>query len=117
LDHAAYEITRYQTPDTFYFYPVQFERAEQLLRANDYVESSKGKVVLLPRIGDFSDSILRVFYDSLALGGRGILDAVAISRRYPAITKSSGYLEFLLNFARKVEQDTRGALEIAQHTR
>jgi hypothetical protein len=117
LDYAAHEITGYQTPDTFYFYPDLFERAVQLLRANNYVESPKGKVVLLPRFGDFSKPILRVFYDSLALGGRGIIDAIAISRRYPDITKSSGYLDLLLNLARKVEQDTRGADKIGQHTR
>ncbi len=117
LDYAAYEITGYQTPDAFYFYPDQFEKAVQLLRANNYVESPKGKVVLLPKIGDFSDPILRVFYDSLALGGRGILDAVAISRRCPAITKPSGYLDFLLSFARKVEEDMRGADKVGQHTR
>jgi hypothetical protein len=99
LDYAAHEITGYQTPDTF------------------YLESPKGKVVLLPRFGDFSKPILRVFYDSLALGGRGIIDAIAISRRYPDITKSSGYLDLLLNLARKVEQDTRGADKIGQHTR
>lgn len=116
LDYAAYEVTRYQTPDAFYFYPDLFENAEQLLRVNNYVESRKGKVVLLPRIGDFSNPILRVFYDSLALGGRGIIDAIAISRSYPDITKSSGYLDLLLNLARKVEQDTRGADRIAQHT-
>lgn len=107
MDYAAHEITGYQTPDTFYFYPDLFERAVQLLRANNYVESPKGKVVLLPRIGDFSNPILRIFYDSLALGGRGIIDAIAISRKYPDITKPSGY--HLLNLARKVEQDTRTA--------
>jgi IclR helix-turn-helix domain len=42
LDYAAYEITGYQTPDIFYFYPDLFERAVQLLRANNYVESPKG---------------------------------------------------------------------------
>ena len=117
LDYAAYEITGCQTPDTFYFYPDLFEEAVQLLRANNYVESPKGKVVLLPKIGDFSNPTLRVFYDSLALGGRGMLDAIAISSRYPDITKSSEYLNFLLSLARKVEQDTRGADKIGQHTR
>jgi hypothetical protein len=57
---------------------------------------------------DFSNPILRVFYDSLAMGGRGILDAFALSRRRPESTKTSGYLNLLLNLARKVEQDTRG---------
>ncbi len=117
LDYAAYEITAYQTPDIFYFYPDSFERAVRVLRQNGYVESSKGKVVLLPRIGDFSEPILRVFYDSLAIGGRGILDAIAISRKHPEKTKSSGYLDFLLALARKVEQDTRGVERIGSNTR
>jgi len=110
LDYAAYDITAYQTPETFYFYPDAFERAMQVLRENNYVESSKGNVVLLPRIGDFSNPILRVFYDSLAFGGRGILDAIAISRSHPEVTKSSGYFDFLMNLTRKVEQDTRGRI-------
>ncbi len=117
LDYAAYDITAYQTPETFYFYPDLFEKAVQVLRENSYVKSSKGKVVLLPRIGDFSNPILRVFYDSLAFGGRGILDAITISRSYPEITKSSGYLDFIMNLTRKVEQDTRGADRIAPNTR
>jgi hypothetical protein len=117
LDYAAYEITAYQTPETFYFYPDSFEKSVHLLRENGYVESSKGKVVLLPRIGDFSEPILRVFYDSLAIGGRGILDAIAISRKHPEKTKSSGYLDFLLALARKVEQDTRGVDRIGPNTR
>lgn len=117
LDCAAYEITGYQTPESFYFYPDSFERALHILRKNHYVESPKGKVVLLPRIGDFSNPILRVFYDSLALGGRGILDAIAISQKYPEITKSSGYFDHLLNLTRKVEQDTRGVDRIGPNTR
>lgn len=117
LDFAAYEITAYQTPETFYFYPDSFEKVAQILRENNYVESPKGKVVLLPRVGDFSKPILRIFYDSLAMGGRSILDAIAISRKYPDITKSSGYLDFLLKLARKVEQDTRGVDRIGSNTR
>jgi DNA-binding transcriptional ArsR family regulator len=117
LDYAAYDFTGYQTPETFYFYPNSFDMALNVLRENHYVESPKGKVVLLPRVGDFSEPILRVFYDSLALGGRGILDAIAISRKYPEITKSSGYLDHLLNLARKVAEDTRGVGRIGPNTR
>src|SRR3989304_1906965 len=117
LDYAAYEITAYQTPETFFFSPASFEKAVRILRENNYVESSKGKVVLLPRIGDFSKPVLRIFYDSLAVGGRGILDAIAISRKYPETTKSSGYFDFILNLARKVEQDTRGVERIGSNAR
>ncbi len=105
LDYAAYELTGYQTPITFYFYPDSLEQAIKILRENGYVESPRGSVILLPKTGDFSDPIQRVFYDSLAVGGRGILDAIAIARKFPKETGSTGYLYSLLNMALKVEQD------------
>jgi DNA-binding transcriptional ArsR family regulator len=105
LDYAAYELTGYQTPITFYFYPDSLEQAIKVLRENGYVESPRGSVILLPKTGDFSDPIQRVFYDSLAVGGRGILDAIAIARKFPKETGSTGYLYSLLNMALKVEQD------------
>jgi hypothetical protein len=109
LDYAAYELTNYQTPTAFYFYPDSLERAIKLLRENGYVESPRGSVILLPKVGDFSNPIQRIFYDSLAAGGRGILDAIAISRKFPNETRSSDYLHSLLNLALKVEQDMSGS--------
>ena len=105
LDYAAYELTGYQTPVAFYFYPDSLGQAIKVLRENGYVESPRGSVILLPKIGDFSDPIRRIFYDSLAVGGRGILDAIAITRQFPKETGSTGYLQSLLNMALKVEQD------------
>lgn len=109
LDYVAYELTGYQTPVAFYFYPDSLEQAIKVLRENGYVESPRGSVVLMPKIGDFSDPIRRVFYDSLAAGGRGILDAIAIARRFPKETESTDYLHSLLNMALKVEQDIGGS--------
>lgn len=109
LDHAAYELTKYQTPMTFYFYPDSMEQAINLLRENGYVESTRGSVVLLPKIGDFSNRIQRIFYDSLAVGGRGIIDAIAISRKFPNETRSTDYLHSLLGLTLKVEQDLRNS--------
>jgi DNA-binding transcriptional ArsR family regulator len=109
LDYAAYELTGYQTPITFYFYPDSLEQAIKILRENAYVESPRGSVILLPKTGDFSDPIQRVFYDSLAVGGRGILDAIAIARKFPKETGSTEYLYSLLNMALKVEQDIGGS--------
>jgi len=109
LDYAAYELTGYQTPTAFHFYPDSLEQAIRVLRENGYVKSPRGCVILLPKIGDFSDQIQRVFYDSLAVGGRGILDAIAIARRYPKETGSAGYLHSLLKMASKVEQDIGGS--------
>jgi DNA-binding transcriptional ArsR family regulator len=113
LDYAAYELTGYQTPIMFYFYPNSMEQAINTLRENGYVQSPRGSVVLLPRIGDFSDPIQRVFYDSLAVGGRGTLDAIAIARKFPKETQSAGYLHSLLNMASKVEQDVAGTDRLA----
>jgi len=109
LDYAAYELTGYQTPTAFYFYPDSLEQAIKVLRENGYVKSPRGSVILLPKIGDFSDPIQRVFYDSLAVGGRGILDAIAIARKFPKETGPIGYLHSLLNMASKVEQDIAGS--------
>ena len=109
LDYAAYELTGYQTPIAFYFYPNSLEQAIKVLRENGYVESPRGSVILLPKIGDFSNPIQRVFYDSLAAGGRGILDAIAITRKFPKETGSTDYLHSLLNMALKVEQDMGGS--------
>ena len=109
LDYAAYELTNYQTPAVFYFYPNSLEQAINLLRKNAYVESPRGSVILLPKIGDFSNNVQRVFYDCLAVGGRGILDAIAISRKFPNETKSTNYLYSLLSLALKVEQDMSGS--------
>jgi hypothetical protein len=113
LDYAAYELTGYQTPTTFYFYPNSVEQAIKTLRENGYVESPRGSVILLPKIGDFSGPIQRVFYDSLAIGGRGTLDAIAIARKYPKETQSTGYLHSLLSMASKVEQDMAGSDHLA----
>jgi hypothetical protein len=117
LDYAAYELTGYQTPITFYFYPDSLEHAIKALRENGYVESPRGSVILLPRIGDFTNQIQRVFYDSLATGGRGTLDAIAIARRFPKETESTGYLHSLLNMASKVEQDVAGSDGLASSRR
>jgi len=117
LDYAAYELTGYQTPIIFYFYPNSMEQAIKTLRENGYVESPRGSVILLPRIGDLSDPIQRVFYDSLAVGGRGTLDAVAIARKYPKETQSTGYLHSLLSIASKVEQDVAGSDHLASSRR
>jgi hypothetical protein len=117
LDYAAYELTGYQTPIAFYFYPDSLEDAIKVLRENGYVESPRGSVILLPKIGDFSNQIQRVFYDSLAAGGRGTLDAIAIARRFPKETESTGYLHSLLNMASKVEQDVAGSDRLASSRR
>ena len=109
LDYAAYELTGYQTPIAFYFYPNSQEEAIKVLRENGYVESPRGSVILLPRIGDFSNPIQRVFHDSLAVGGRGILDAIAITRKFPKETESTDHLYSLLTMALKVEQDIGGS--------
>ncbi len=116
LDYAAFELTGYQTPEVLYFYPDVFDRAVVLLKNNGYVESRLGRVNLLPRVGDLSNPTLRVFFDCLAVGGRGILDAMAIARRFPDETKTSDYFHLLLNLATKVNQET-GVSYLAPNTR
>jgi len=41
-------------------------------------EGTRGRVVILPRTGEFGSEIQRVYLDCIAYGGRSLLDAIAI---------------------------------------
>jgi hypothetical protein len=49
-----------------------------MLKKCNFSEGTKGRVVLLPRIGEFRNEIQRVYLDCIAYGGRSLLDAIAI---------------------------------------
>lgn len=78
LDYRAYEITKFQSPHLFSIYVENPDQAADVLKDCRFSEGTKGRVSLMPRIGDFRNEIQRVYLDCIAYGGRSLLDAIAI---------------------------------------
>ena len=78
LDYRAYEITRLQSPHLFFIYVDNPDQAANMLKECKFSEGTKGRVVILPRTGEFGSEIQRVYLDCIAYGGRSLLDAIAI---------------------------------------
>ena len=78
LDYRAYEITRLQSPHLFFIYVGNPDQATSMLKERNFSEGTKGRVVIMPRIGEFGNEIQRVYLDCIAYGGRSLLDAIAI---------------------------------------
>ncbi len=78
LDYRAYEITRLQSPHLFSIYVDNPDKAANMLKECKFSEGTKGRVVTLPRTGEFGSEIQRVYLDCIAYGGRSLLDAIAI---------------------------------------
>lgn len=103
LDYKAYELTKLQTPATLYLYVDFVEGAAKILKQNRFSEGTRGWVVLLPRYGDFTNTIQRIYLDCLAKGGRSILDAVAIEILYSDELRIRG--SFPVDLIEKVRED------------
>jgi len=103
LDYKAYELTRLQTPATLYLYVNSVDNAVKVLKENGFYEGTKGQVVLLPRYGDFTNAIQRMYLDCIAKGGRSILDAVAIEILYSDELSIKG--RFPVDLIEKVRED------------
>ncbi len=78
LDYRAYEITKLQSPHLFSIYVDNHDQAANMLKECKFSEGTKGRVVIIPRIGEFGSEIQRVYLDCIAYGGRSLLDAIAI---------------------------------------
>ncbi len=78
LDYRAYEITKLQSPHLFFIYVDKADQAANMLKECKFSEGTKGRVVIIPRIGEFRNEIQRVYLDCIAYGGRSLLDAIAI---------------------------------------
>jgi hypothetical protein len=83
LDYEAWRLTEYQEPGELYVYVKDMESAERLLTSLGFEKSDEGDVCLLPCRGKFKNMTERVYLDSIAAGGRNVLDAVAIELLYP----------------------------------
>ena len=104
LDYKSYELTGLQTSEKLFLYVSDQDSAANALRSDDFSEVPRGKIAILPMIGDFFDNeIQRVYLDSLAAGGRNLLDAVAIELRYPDKLQIKGL--FQVDLVEKVRED------------
>jgi hypothetical protein len=106
LDYRAYELTKLQTPHTFFVYVSDQNRVAELLRSKGFSEGSKGRVAILPRgqdERDFENEIQRVHLDCLAFGGRSTLDAIAIELLYGDRLSVRG--EFPVDIVLKVREE------------
>jgi hypothetical protein len=105
LDYRSYELTSLQTPEKLFLYVTDQDSASNSLKNDNFSEGPRGKIALLPMIGDFFDNneIQRVYLDSLAAGGRHLLDAVAIELRYPDRLQIKGL--FQVDLVEKVRED------------
>lgn len=109
LDYRSYELTGLQTPEKLFLYVSDQDSAANALKSDyDFSEGPRGKIALLPMIGNFFDNeIQRVYLDSLAAGGRNLLDAVAIELRYPDKLQIKGL--FSIDLVEKVREDLSNA--------
>ena len=108
LDYRSYELTGLQTPEKLFLYVDDQDSAANALKSVDFSEGPRGKIAILPRIGDFfDDEIQRVYLDSLAAGGRNLLDAIAIELRYPDKLQIKGL--FQVDLVEKVREDLSNA--------
>ena len=103
LDYAAWELTRYQTPLDLYLYVDDMETTVKLLKKNNFSEGKKGHIILLPKIGDFSNKIERVYLDCIARGGRNTMDAIAIEILHGDKLSTKG--QFPIEYVLKVQED------------
>jgi hypothetical protein len=104
LDYRAYELTRFQTPHTFFVYAEDPDQQAKSLRSAGFSEGSKGRVAILPKEGGtFENEIQRVYLDCLAFGGRSTLDAIAIELLYGDRLSVRG--EFPTDLVLKVRED------------
>lgn len=109
LDYKAYELTGLQTPEKLFLYVDDQDSAASALKDEKFSEGSRGKIAFLPKIGDFFDNEMqRVYLDSLAAGGRNLLDAVAIELRYPDRLQIKGL--FPIDLVQKVREDLSNAM-------
>lgn len=103
LDFKAWDLTKFQTPSDLYVYVDDVEGTASFLKENGFSEGKKGHIILLPKIGDFTNEIQRTYLDSIAKGGRSIYDAIAIELLYGDKLNIKG--QFPIEYVIKVQQD------------
>ena len=104
LDYRAYELTRLQTPYTFFIYVENPDQVAEELRKRGFSEGRKGRVAILLK-SEIKNELQRVYLDCLASGGRSILDAIAIELLYGNQLEIKG--EFPIELVEKVREQLR----------
>jgi hypothetical protein len=103
LDYAAWELTKFQTPRDLFIYVDNMDETVSFLKENGFSEGKRGHIVLLPKIGNFENTTERVYLDSMANGGRSMLDAIAIDLKYGDKLTVKG--QFPIEYVMKVQED------------
>lgn len=103
LDYKAYEITKFQTPLDLYLYVQDVDKVARFLKEKGFREGRNGRVILLPKMGDFTNEIERVYLDCIANGERSTLDAIAIELLYEDKLSTRGL--FPVQQVKKVQED------------
>lgn len=103
LDFKAWDLTKFQTPNDLFIYVDDVKQFATFLKNSGFSEGKKGRIVLLPKIGDFTNEIERVYLDCIARGGRSTLDAIAIELLYGDKLSVKG--QFPIETITKVQED------------
>ncbi|AIC16410.1 hypothetical protein NVIE_021460 [Nitrososphaera viennensis EN76] len=106
LDYKAYELTKFQTPLDLYIYVQDVDQVASFLKEKGFREGKNGRVVILPKMGDFENEIERVYLDCMANGERSTMDAIAIELLYEGRLKTKGL--FPIQLVKKVQEDSAG---------
>jgi hypothetical protein len=103
LDYGAFELTHFQIPRTLFVYVNDMEEAARKLKEDGFSEGAKGRVVLLPMANPTDANVQRLYLDSIAAGGRNLLDAIAIEILHGSELTVKG--EFPVDLVEKVRED------------
>jgi hypothetical protein len=102
LDFKAWDLTKFQVPSDLYIY-VDVDKFAGFLKESGFSEGTRGHIVLLSNPDPIENGIERVYYDSIAKGGRGVLDAIALELLYPNEIRYKG--QFPVEYVVKVQED------------
>ena len=103
MDYKAWDLTKFQTPSDLFVYVYDVEEFANFLKQNKFSEGKNGCIVLLPKIGSFDNEVERAYFDSIAMGGRSTLDAIAIELVHGDKIKTKG--QFPIEYVLKVQED------------
>lgn len=102
LDFKAWELTKFQEPSDLFVY-VDGNDFADYLKESGFSEGTRGHVVLLPISKNIENEIERVYFDSIAKGGRSVLDAIALELLYPDKIRHKG--QFPVEYVTKVQEE------------
>ncbi|MEM3064358.1 MAG: hypothetical protein QW177_03195 [Candidatus Nitrosotenuis sp.] len=102
LDFRAWELTKFQEPLDLFVYTNGNDFANYL-KESGFSEGTRGHVVLLPISKNIKNEIEQVYFDSIAKGGRSVLDAIALELLYPDKIRHKG--QFPVEYVAKVQED------------